>query len=803
MTNENTNITTDILPTLPLRGLNIFPNMLFHFDVGRKKSIQALEAAMADSSRIFLVAQKNLRAEDPKKEDLYSVGTVAKIRQILKMPNDIVRVLIEGESRASIDEVLEEKPYLVSRVSVINEEKKEVETKKEQAILRKVQEVFSIYAAVAGTTSDEFIINVMDNKDIGHLCDYICQNIPLSIESKQIILEQTDINKRAAELIKIVSEETDIIELENQIQEKVKYGIDKNQKEYYLKEQIKAINEELGEGEDTVSESMEYKMKILGLHLDKESENKLLKEASRLAKMYSNSPESGVIRTYLDTVLELPWGKMSKENGDIKRARAILEHDHFGLEKVKERILEIFAVKAIKGSAKGQIICLAGPPGVGKTSIAASIAKAMGRKFARLSLGGVRDEAEIRGHRKTYIGAMPGRFATALKQAGSSNCVILVDEIDKMGNDFKGDPSSALLEVFDTEQNDAFRDHYIELPIDLSNVLFIATANDVSHIPAPLLDRMELIELGSYTDTEKAEIAKRHLVPKQLKKHGITARELKFEKDAIMAMIEGHTKESGVRILERTIAKVCRKSALKLFENEAKSIKITRENLSDYLGKEKYHDEKENMKLLEAGVINGLAYTSVGGELLQIEAAVTKGSGKLEVTGNLGDVMKESVKAAITYIRSRAGILGIEEDFYIKKDMHIHFPEGAVPKDGPSAGIGIASAAISALTGTAVSKQYAMTGEITIRGRVLPIGGLREKTMAAYRNGIKTIIVPYENKSDIDELEQTVKDSIEFIFVKHMDEVLPVIFPHTPNHSEETIIVLPESSKSKNIVIRQ
>ena len=805
---ENINVVdieekTDILPVLPLRGLNIFPNLLFHFDVGRKKSIKAIESAMANDSRIFLVSQKQLKVEDPKAKDIYTVGTVAKVRQILKMPNDIIRVLIEGECRAKLRTTLEEEPYLVASVTLHPEEKHEAETKKELALLRKVQEAFSIYANVAGSVSEEMIVSVLDAKDTGRLCDYICQNIHLPVESKQAVLEQFDITKRANKFIEIITEETDIIELENRIQDKVKYGIDKHQREYYLKEQIKAINDELGEGEDTVSESMEYKKKIQALGLPKEHEDKLLKEASRLAKMYSNSPESGVIRNYLDTVIDIPWGKFTEENTDIKKARDILDKEHYGMEKVKERILEIFAVKAIKGGITGQIICLAGPPGVGKTSIASSVARAMGRNFARLSLGGVRDEAEIRGHRKTYIGAMPGRFVTALRQAKSSNCVVLVDEIDKLGNDYKGDPNSALLEVFDVEQNSEFRDHYVELPVDLSNVLFICTANDIGNIPRPLLDRMELIELGSYTDTEKYEIATRHLIPKQLKKNGLNGRQFKLDKDALMKIIDGYTRESGVRVLERTIAKIMRKVAFHIVNGDYKSVKITTKNLKDYLGKEKFHDEKENMKLTEVGVINGLAYTSVGGELLQIETNTIKGTGKFEVTGNLGDVMKESVKAAVTYIRSRAKELGIDEEFYKNTDIHVHFPEAATPKDGPSAGIGIASSIISALTNTPVSKQFAMTGEISIRGRVLPIGGLREKTMAAYRNGVKKIIVPEDNRGDIDELESIVKENVEFIFIRHYDEALPVLFPEKCESKDGNMNIVPENNQGKNVGIRQ
>ena len=795
---------TDILPVLPLRGLNVFPGTVFHFDVGREKSIKALDSALSgDGGRIFLVSQKKLKVEDPKQKDLYSIGTVAKVRQILKLQNNVRRVLIEGICRAKLDTVLEENPYMVASVELFKEEKKEAVTKREQAVLRRLQEAFSEFAAVSGSVSDEVMITVVESRDIGRLCDFICQNTILPIENKQALLEQMDPMKRASMLTKVLTEEADIIEIENRIQEKVQIGIDKNQRDFYLREQLKVISEELGEGEDTVSESLEYKQKIMALGLPEEEEKKLLKEASRLAKMYANSPESGVVRNYLDTILDIPWNKFTKENDDIEKARAILEHDHYGLEKVKERILEVFAVKTMKGSADGQIICLAGPPGVGKTSIASSVARAMGRKFARLSLGGVRDEAEIRGHRKTYIGAMPGRFVTALRQAKSMNCVILVDEIDKLGNDYKGDPNAALLEVFDSEQNNAFRDHFVEVPVDLSHVLFIVTANDVGNIPRPLLDRMELIEIGSYTDTEKLEIAKRHLLPKQLKKHGLLPRQLKIDDNTLMAVIDGYTRESGVRVLERTLAKICRKTALAIVNDGVKSVKVTKENLKDYLGAEKFKDEKEGLKAAEVGVVNGLAYTSVGGELLQIEVNVTKGKGKMEVTGNLGDVMKESVKAAVTYIRSRAKNLGIDEDFYEKCDMHVHFPEGAVPKDGPSAGIGIATAVISALTDRPVEKCYAMTGEITIRGRVLAIGGLKEKTMAAYRNGVKTVIVPIDNKNDIDELEDTVKNTLRFVYVSHMDQVVEEIFPKKNEESCGKTLILPESKKGANIGIKQ
>lgn len=797
-------IVSEIFPVLPLRGLTVFPNMLFHFDVGRKKSIKAIEAAMAGDGKIFLLGQKELRSEEPKASDLYSVGTVAKIRQILKISNESVRILVEGEYRAKTLEIKMDEPYLIAEIKPEISVPKKVTTKRDMALIRSVKETFSQFSAEQANVSDDVFIAALEDNDMGHLCDYICQNIHMQNENKQQILEILEPKKRAEALLEILSKELEILLLENKIQDRVRMSMDKHQREYYLREQIRIINDELGDGDDTAEESTRYALKIRSLGLSETVENKLLKEASRLGKMHSGSPEGGIIRTYLDTCIELPWNVKTAENTNIKKAKEILEHDHYGMQEVKERILELFAVRTMGGSEKGQIICLAGPPGVGKTSVAASVARACGRKFARLSLGGVRDEAEIRGHRKTYIGAMPGRIINAVKQAGSRNCVILIDEIDKIGNDYKGDPNAALLEVFDTEQNSEFRDHFIELPFDLSDVLFITTANDVGSIPRPLLDRMELIELHSYTDIEKAEIAKRHLVPKQLKKHGLTAAKLKIPQGVLAELINGYTRESGVRNLERTIAKLCRKAVKDMVETGKKSITISSAVLKEYLGSPKYRDDASDAAQ-ECGVVNGLAYTSVGGEILLVEANVLEGSGKQETSGNLGDVMKESVRAAITYIRSRAEMLDLPKNFYSKNDMHLHFPEAAVPKDGPSAGIAITSAILSALLNKPVQKTYAMTGEITIRGRILAIGGLREKTMAAYRNGVKTIIVPKQNFSDVEELDPVIKENVEFVFVSHMDEVLGILFGIGIKQSQKQKIqtIIPIVKEQKGADIRQ
>ena len=763
------------IPTLALRGVTVFPNVLFHFEVGRLKSIKALEQAMAGGQRIFLVTQRDISVEDPAQEDLHPIGTVARVRQILKVSGNSLRVLVEGENRARLDELACTEPYLASHVTEYVSRPVMVSTKRDEALLRTVRELFGQYAELAPKMTGDILMNVMESEDMAFLSDYIAQNIQLRSEDKQQLLEQVDARRRLSLLSKILAQENEVLALELDLQNKVKEQIDKNQRDYFLREQLKAISTELGDGEDSQGEAQQYLEKIEAAGLPQEVHDKLVKETGRLSRMQSSSPESGVIRTYLDTCLELPWTKTTKENQSIQKAAEILDADHFGLEKVKERILELFAVKSMTGEIKGQIVCLVGPPGVGKTSVARSIARCLGRKYARLSLGGVRDEADIRGHRKTYIGAMPGRIINALIQAGSRNCLILIDEIDKLGSDYKGDPSSALLEVFDTEQNTAFRDHFIELPFDLSDVLFVTTANTLDTIPAPLLDRMEVIELTSYTDEEKLQIAKRHLMPKQLKKHGLKPSQLRVSDGAYRRIIAEYTRESGVRTFERELAKLCRKADKLLIETDKKQVRVTEDNIASFLGVPHFKNEKVGAAP-ECGLVNGLAWTRVGGELLEVEAMVVPGTGKVELTGNLGDVMRESARAALTFIRSRADQLGIPSDFYQKKDIHVHFPEGAVPKDGPSAGIAMATALISALTGRPVSRSFAMTGEITLRGRVLPIGGLKEKTMAALRAGVTTVLVPEDNRPDLAEIDQTVRAGLNFICVSHMDQVVEAIF---------------------------
>lgn len=763
------------VPTLALRGITVFPGALFHFDVGRQKSIRAMEYAMANGQRIFLVTQRDVSVDNPGQSDLYDLGTYCKVRQILKIPGDNIRVLVEGKQRALMHEIVDEEPFLTANIELLPEMEISRVTKRDHALVRNAQELFMEYTTLAPQMASDVIMNVMAAREPGGLSDYIAQNVQMTFENKQRILEVQEPRRRMALLLRLLTEELEILHLEQDIQEKVKAQMDKGQRDYYLREQIKAINEELGEGEDASQDAQEYRNKIASKALPEEVEEKLLKEVRRLAKMQPTSPESGVSRTYLDVCLELPWMDNREENDDIRKARAILDEDHYGLEKVKERILEFFAVKNLTGGVKGQILCLAGPPGVGKTSVARSIARCMGRDYARLSLGGVRDEAEIRGHRKTYIGAMPGRIINALRQAGSRNCLILVDEIDKLGSDYKGDPSSALLEVFDTEQNVAFRDHFVELPFDLSDVLFITTANDKHAIPGPLLDRMEVIDLPGYTDVEKVQIARRHIIPKQLKKHGLRAQNFRLDDAALQMVISCYTKESGVRSMEREIAKLCRKTAKHMSETGKRSLQFTTENLPKYLGTPPFKPEQP-LETPECGVVNGLAWTSAGGEMLEVEVMAVDGTGKVVTTGNLGDVMKESAQAAITYLRSRADALGLPQDFHTKKDIHIHFPEGAVPKDGPSAGITTATAVFSALTGRPVAKNIAMTGEITLRGRVLAIGGLREKTMAAYRNHATTVIIPEDNRKDLDDIDPLVRENLSFVLVNHMDQVLDTVF---------------------------
>ena len=762
-----------MLPVLPLRGLTAFPDMLIHFDVGRAMSIKALEAAMKDGQWIFLTAQKDLKTDRPTADDLYEVGTICIIKQILRLPGDNIRVLVEGKDRARALHYQKSEDggeCLKAQVEVLYDILPLGGERREQALVRTVQNRFEEYAALAPRLSSDVALTVAAGGNAGYLADYIAQNIPIDFSVKQEVLEELNVNRRLTFLIRLLTEETEILRIEGDIQEQIKAAIDKNQKDYYLREQIKVIQSELGE-QDVSAEAEEYREKIEKLGLPEESASKLLRETERLAKMSGSSAEAGVIRTYLDTVLELPWKTSTRPRHDLERAQKILDRDHYGLEKVKERILEFMAVKTLAPDLKGQVLCLVGPPGVGKTSIARSIAEAMNRKYTRMSLGGVRDEADIRGHRKTYIGAMPGRIIAALRQAGSRNPLILLDEIDKMGNDFRGDPASAMLEVLDTEQNNAFRDHYIEIPFDLSDVLFVTTANDLSTVPRPLLDRMDVIELSSYTAEEKLHIAHDHLLPKQIKKHGLKGTQLIVPEETLSAVISGYTREAGVRRLEQVIAKLCRKAAKKIADGSAKRVTIHPADLEAYLGAPKFKEDNVS-KEDEVGIVNGLAWTSVGGEMLQVEVAAVPGTGKIEITGNLGKVMEESAKAAVTFVRSRAEMLRIDPNFYKNTDIHIHFPEAAIPKDGPSAGITMATAIISALTGAPVRHEVAMTGEVTLRGRVMPIGGLREKTMAAYRAGIRTIIIPKDNQVDLEEVEQVVKDHVQFVIAAHMDTVM-------------------------------
>ncbi len=765
------NQTITLMPLLPLRGLVLYPEMILHFDLGRESSIRAAEYAMSNHTPVFLVAQRDIKDENPDFDALYRIGTVAQVRQILRLPGNDVRILVEGESRARLLGVMEDDSLKKAEIEVLDTIPAPIGNARTEALYRRIQETFESYAALAPRMTPEVVMNVLGAEDLGRLSDYIAQSIQLRYQVKQRILELIDPIRRAMEMISLLKEELEILTIGQRISQKVRAQMDKNQRDYFLREQLRAIEEELGEfDEDDDDDS--YRERILALGLEKESEEHLLKEAKRLTRMQPSSPESNVIHTYLDTVLELPWNKRDRERADLTAARRILDRDHYGMEKVKERILEFMAVRKLNPGLKGQIICLIGPPGVGKTSVGVSIAEALGRKYARLSLGGVRDEADIRGHRKTYIGAMPGRIMAALARAGSANALLLLDEVDKLGADYRGDPSAALLEVLDPEQNRAFRDHYIELPFDLSDVLFIVTANTADTIPRPLLDRMEVIEMPGYTDEEKLHIAKDHLFPRQLTRHGLKKTQLRIQDAAFSAIAARYTRESGVRQLEREIAKICRHTAKLVADNpERKRTPATPPNLSDLLGipifQPVYVSQAD-----ECGVVNGLAWTSVGGEMLEVEVNVVDGSGKTELTGNLGNVMKESAYAGISYIRSRAKALGIDPDFYKKYDMHIHFPESAIPKDGPSAGITITTALVSALTGRPVRHEVAMTGEVTLRGRVLPIGGLREKTMAAYRAGIRTVIIPEANRKDLEDLVPAVREHLQFVLASHMDRVL-------------------------------
>ncbi len=762
---------SEIMPMLALRGITAFPKMAMNFEVERPVSVAAIEKALSSDRRIFLLAQKDPRTEMPEAGDLYEIGTVCLIKQVLRLPQNSLRIMVEGICRARFLGIASNKKYLAASLELLETEKEPRFSSKAEVMLRQSYELYAHYLDLTSSHSPEAVAALASSGDPGYAADYIAQNIRLRHQEKQQVLEELSPYKRIEKVNKILLRELEVLEVEEQLKRKTQDRLMQAQRDNILREQLKTIRAELGEGGDDSGELEEYRHKIEKLKVSEQVREKLMKELSRLSKQPFGSAEASVIRGYLDVCLELPWSKSTREEADVDTARKILDAEHFGLEKVKERIIEFIAVRQLSPDIKGSILCLVGPPGTGKTSIAMSVAKALNRKLARISLGGIHDEAEIRGHRKTYVGAMPGRIIAAVLQAGSRNPLILLDEIDKLGKDYRGDPSAALLEALDSEQNYNFRDHYLELPFDLSDVLFITTANTTETISRPLLDRMEVIELTSYTDEEKLQIAKRHILPKQRRKHGLRASQLKISDDAIRELISRYTRESGVRVMERKIAEICRKAAVRFVDKEAKSLHITAAKLEEYLGPAKYKPEARAAKN-EVGLANGLAWTSVGGEMLKVEAAVLDGTGKLELTGNLGDVMKESARAAESYIRSRARELGIDPEFYKNKDIHLHFPEGAVPKDGPSAGITIAVALISALTGRAVRSNFAMTGEITLRGRILPIGGLKEKTMAAYRHGIKTVIIPLDNEPDLKEIDQTVRNALNFIASDHIDNIL-------------------------------
>ncbi|KYZ66249.1 endopeptidase La [Bacillus sp. GZT] len=767
MSSMNTN--ERIVPLLPLRGVLVYPTMVLHLDVGRDKSIQALEQAAMDENIIFLAMQKEMNIDDPKEDDIYSVGTVAKVKQMLKLPNGTLRVLVEGLHRAEVVEFIEEENVVQVSIKTVTEE---VEADlEEKALMRTLLEHFEQYIKVSKKVSNETFATVADVEESGRLADLIASHLPIKTKQKQEILEIISVKERLHTLISIIQDEQELLSLEKKIGQKVKRSMERTQKEYFLREQMKAIQTELGDKEGKGGEVEELREKIEQSGMPEETMKAALKELDRYEKLPASSAESGVIRNYMDWLLALPWTDATEDMIDLAHSEEILNKDHYGLEKVKERVLEYLAVQKLTNSLKGPILCLVGPPGVGKTSLARSIATSLNRNFVRVSLGGVRDESEIRGHRRTYVGAMPGRIIQGMKKAKSVNPVFLLDEIDKMSNDFRGDPSAALLEVLDPEQNHNFSDHYIEEPYDLSKVMFVATANTLSSIPGPLLDRMEIISIAGYTELEKVHIAREHLLPKQLQEHGLRKGNLQVRDEALLEIIRYYTREAGVRTLERQIAKVCRKAAKIIVTAERKRIVVTEKNVVDLLGKHIFRYGQAE-KTDQVGMATGLAYTAAGGDTLAIEVSVAPGKGKLILTGKLGDVMKESAQAAFSYIRSRAEELQIDPDFHEKNDIHIHVPEGAVPKDGPSAGITMATALISALTGIPVSKEVGMTGEITLRGRVLPIGGLKEKTLSAHRAGLTKIILPAENEKDLDDIPESVKENLTFVLASHLDEVL-------------------------------
>ena len=773
---------TITMPVLALRGLMIFPHMVLHFDVGRAKSVAALEQAMMDNQKIFLVAQQDAEVEDPGVEELCRVGTIASIKQVMTLPGDNLRVLVEGDSRGILQSITKEEPYLQGSVKIADAPVPENDTELE-ALMRATQDFFETYARASQRVSQETVTSVRDVDAPDHLADIIAANILTRVEDRQRILEELDVKRRLETLCGILARETELAGVEKQVQARIKKQIEKNQKDYYLREQMKAIQTELGDGEAVETDDLRERMEKTPLN--DEARQKCEKELERLARMAPGTPEVNVSRTYIEWILDLPWGKTTADNLDLKRARRVLAQDHYGLEKVKERIIEYLAVLRMKQDMKGPILCFVGPPGVGKTSIVRAIAKAVGRKFVQMSLGGVRDEAEIRGHRRTYIGAIPGRIIAGIKQAGTMNPVFLIDEIDKMSSDFRGDPASALLEVLDAEQNNAFRDHYMELPFDLSRVMFITTANSVDTIPGPLLDRMEIIEVPSYTEEEKLQIAKRHLLPKQIEAHGLQQRSVKLSDRVMRELIEGYTREAGVRTLERTIAKVVRKAAVTMLDTDVTEVTVTSARLKEYLGAARYLREMPE-KEPRVGVVNGLAYTTVGGETLEVECALMPGKGSLQLTGQLGDVMKESAEAAFTWVRAHSKQLGLKDDFYKDRDIHIHVPEGAVPKDGPSAGVTMATALTSALTGVPVRQDVAMTGEITLRGRVLPIGGLKEKTLAAYRAGIRTLVIPRENVKDLEDIPPHVLSQFRVVEAETIDDVLKTALTRMPGEEKES-----------------
>lgn len=759
-----------VMPAIALRGTTILPDMIVHFDISRPKSVKAVEEAMTQDQKIFLITQKDPQVENPGINDLYKVGTIALVKQVVKLPKDILRVLVEGVERAELVGLEEELPYLEAEIAGFEEEEEELPENVKEAMLRSMKEIFLAYCKENSKISKELAGQILDIDDVERLVDQICINISLNYEQRQQLLEAVSLNERYELLGVIMSNEIEVMQLRMEIQSKVKERIDKNQREYILREQLKLIREELGE-DDTVSDADHFRQQAESLKAPKEIKEKILKEIKRFKSLGFNNSESSVSRGYIETLLKLPWDKVSRDNNNLNNAKKVLEEDHYGLEKVKERVLEYLAVRTLTKKGSSPILCLVGPPGTGKTSIARSVAKALNKKYVRICLGGVRDEAEIRGHRRTYVGAMPGRIASGMIQAGVKNPLMLLDEIDKVSSDYKGDTSSALLEVLDSEQNNKFTDHYVELPVDLSEVLFIATANDPQAIPRPLMDRMEVIEISSYTENEKEHIAREHLIPKQIKMNGLKEEQLTVTDEAVRGIISGYTREAGVRNLERRFGEICRKAARMILQEQQETVEVNKENLEDFLGKSRYSYRKVNEQD-EVGIVRGLAWTSVGGDTLQIEVNRMPGKGEFLLTGQLGDVMKESAQAGISYIRSVAEAYGIDPEFFKTNDLHIHIPEGAVPKDGPSAGITMATAMLSAITGKPVKANLAMTGEITLRGRVLPIGGLKEKLLAAKTAGITNVLVPGQNQPDVDEIDEEIKEGLRVVYVEKMEDVL-------------------------------